>query len=85
LYLLFQIKFAHRPVSALALIRILRANFFLNQEDTVKEASSPAVRKARPTVRKLDARHVFRSEYYLTLYRRSGRAVNGSQVTTHIP
>jgi hypothetical protein len=51
----------------------------------MKEVSSSAIRKARPTVRKLDARPAFRNEHCSTQYRRSGCAVNGSHVTTRSP
>lgn len=47
----------------------------------MKEVSSSAVRKARPPVRKLGARLAFRSE----CYRRSGRPVDGSQITACFP
>jgi hypothetical protein len=51
----------------------------------MKEVSSSAVRKARPTVRKLDARLVFRNEFYQARYRRSGRPVSSSHITACFP
>jgi hypothetical protein len=70
-------------MSALALIRTRHANFSLNQEDTVNEVGSSAVRKAYPSVWKLAGRLAFRirSKYYPAQYRRSGYPISGSHFT----
>jgi hypothetical protein len=47
----------------------------------VKDVGSSAVRKARPSVWKLGARLVFRSEFYRVEYRCFDRAAMNSHVT----
>jgi hypothetical protein len=64
-----------------ALIENMAANLSLNQEDTVKDVGSSAVRKARPSVRNLGARFAFRREFYRAEYRRCDRAAMGMRAT----
>jgi hypothetical protein len=47
----------------------------------VKDVGPSAVRKARPSVRKLGARFAFQSEFYRVEYRRCGRFAMGMRAT----